>query len=302
MASHPPRRIAILQHASHPPGTQHHLVDYLAQFWRKAGLDVITLQGTDVFTEADILFLHVDRTIVPESYLDFARRYPVCINAGAVDIRKRLYADGLLKPGDSYYGPVVVKSDFNYAGMPEQSDLYHNRPFLKRARAKLQRMLAPQRTPLIRSKADYLIFDTLSDVPPEHFRDDEIIQKFVPECDDGKFLLREYYFLGDRHFESIEASDHALFTEDQMISIRPFTPPEDLLACRRLLKLDYGKIDYVLKDGRPFIFDANKTMGLGNAVDIVSGADTRYDLHPSYVAMVQGLAEGLLEHGWQKNA
>ncbi len=39
------------------------------------------------------------------------------------------------------------------------------------------------------------------------------------------------------------------------------------MATRRKLGLDYGKIDYTLIDGAPFIFDANKTLGLGEYGD-----------------------------------
>ena len=41
-------------------------------------------------------------------------------------------------------------------------------------------------------------------------------------------------------------------------------PHPRLLNLRHRMKLDYGKIDYVMIDGEPFIFDANKTMGLGS--------------------------------------
>ncbi|HRK69512.1 MAG TPA: hypothetical protein PKY73_18325, partial [Hyphomonas sp.] len=53
---------------------------------------------------------------------------------------------------------------------------------------------------------------------------------------------------------------------DQHISCMPFTPHPRLIEMRRKLSLDYGKIDYVMVDGAPFIFDANKTMGLGEKI------------------------------------
>jgi hypothetical protein len=38
-------------------------------------------------------------------------------------------------------------------------------------------------------------------------------------------------------------------------------PEEEVLAWCRDLKLDYGKLDYVVKDGKPILLDINKTIG-----------------------------------------
>jgi len=67
------------------------------------------------------------------------------------------------------------------------------------------------------------------------------------------------------------------------------------LALREKLHLDYGKIDFVISDGKPFVFDANKTMGLGHVVHHVSDLALCREIHPEYCAMADGLAAGLLE-------
>jgi hypothetical protein len=89
------------------------------------------------------------------------------------------------------------------------------------------------------------------------------VQKFLPEKDGDKNILREYFFLGDVHYENIERSSSEIIDEDEHLSCRPFTPHPRLLETRHKLGLDFGKIDYVMVEGQPFIFDANKTPGLG---------------------------------------
>ena len=137
------------------------------------------------------------------------------------------------------------------------------RRLLNRIASRLER----QSKYAIRSKEDYRIYPTLSDVPRHFFRNDFVVQKFMTETDGEQFVLREYIFLGDLHYENIERSDKLIITEDEHVSCEPFAPHPRLLATRRRLGLDYGKIDYTLIDGEPFIFDANKTLGLGEYGD-----------------------------------
>lgn len=255
-----PKKLAILHSRSTPPGGRHHMVSVIADNLSELGVEVIHLYGTGRFVPADAVFVHVDRSVVPRDVVRFAARYPRQINPLALDIRKRSFADGLLKAGDSYGGPVIVKSDLNYGGAPEFADL----SLAERALAKAGRMLTRQPDIRILTKADYRVFPSLSDVPQGYFGAGNVVQKLMLEKDGEKNLLREYMFLGNRHFENVERSAGAIITEDEHVSCHPFEPHPRLLNMRRRLKLDYGKIDYVMIDGEPFIFDANKTMGLGD--------------------------------------
>ena len=115
----------------------------------------------------------------------------------------------------------------------------------------------------MQSKADYFLAESPRDVPGRYFGKDFVVQEFRPERDGGDYVLREYLFLGDRHYQMIQKSDSALIDEDRFVSLAPFKPHSRLLDARRRLGLDYGKIDFVMHDGVPFIFDANKTLGLG---------------------------------------
>jgi hypothetical protein len=65
-----------------------YLVHDLAQLWREDGLEVVYLYGTDRFVPADLALVHVDLSVVPEPYLEFAARYPIVLNGRVRDIRK----------------------------------------------------------------------------------------------------------------------------------------------------------------------------------------------------------------------
>lgn len=229
----------------------------------KLGIEVVHLYGTDTVIPADLLLVHYDRSVVPEDVVKFSRNYRKKINSGAIDIRKHLYADGLLTRKSVYSGRVIVKSTLNYGGQPENN----SRSLAIRIRTRIERMLGLSSTALIRSKDEYRIYDSVRDVPKRYFSDHHVVQKLMPERDGDKNVLREYVFLGNIHYENIERSTSLIITEDEHISCRQFNPHPRLLEMRQKLNLDYGKLDYTMIDGEPFIFDANKTLGLGDVVD-----------------------------------
>jgi hypothetical protein len=243
------------------------MIALIEDLLKVAGIAVVNIHGTDMFVPADAIFVHVDRSVISAETRAFALQYPISINAYATDIRKFRYADGLLTRDDSYDAPVIVKSNLNYAGLPERHAAWRDRTLTSRLKRRAARMLSRRTGPLIESKQDYRVFPTLSAVPSGYFNDDCVVQKFMPEMNDGKHVLREYIFLGDCHYQNIEQSDQAVITEDEHVSCGPFVPHPRLLAVRRQLGLQYGKIDFTLIDGVPFIFDANKTLGLGEYGD-----------------------------------
>ena len=96
-----------------------YLIHHLAQVWREDGLEVVYLYGIERFVPADLVLVHVDLTVVPESYLEFAARYPIVLNGRVQDIRKTVTSRYLVQPGDDWDGPVIVKSDLNCGGAAE---------------------------------------------------------------------------------------------------------------------------------------------------------------------------------------
>ena len=255
-----PRRLAILHSRSTPRGARHHMISQIEIHLNALGVETVHLYGTRHYEPADAIFVHVDLSVVPDQVRRFAARYPMQINAGARDIRKTSFADGLLDSWNTYDAPVIVKSDLNYGGVPE----FFERGLLDRLARKIGRVLTGKPAPKIASKSDYRVFSTLAAVPPELFGEGNVVQKLLLEKDGDKNLLREYIFLGRLHYENIERSSSEIITEDDHVSCEPFVPHPRLLNLRHRMKLDYGKIDYVMIDGEPFIFDANKTMGLGS--------------------------------------
>lgn len=253
------KRLAILHAPAMQRGARHHMIVLIADRLREMGVEVIDIYATERHVQADALFVHIDLSVIPESVTRFAQSYPSHINALARDIRKSTLVDGLLGANSDYPYPVIVKSDLNYGGEPER----RNRSLRQAAEQRLRQLIPGARPLAIRTKADYRIFPTLNAVPDAYFNQDNIVQKLILEKDGSKNLLREYVFLGDLHYENIERSAGEIIIEDEHVSCLPFTPHPRLLELRQALNLDYGKIDYVMNDGVPFVFDANKTLGLG---------------------------------------
>jgi hypothetical protein len=242
-----PRRIAILHHAADNENiASTYIVSRLAQIWRQDGHDVFNLFGISEFVPADLIFVHVDLSIVPEPYLEFARRYPIVINGEIADIRKSRYSTIIVKPYDQYDGPVIVKTDLNYAGRSESD----------RLGGKLFDQIP---TPL-----HYPIYQRRSDMPEIcHSISQLIVEKFLPEMDDGLFCVRSYRFFGDHGYWQRLKSSHPIVNSDSQVSSEQIEPDPRIMEWRVKLKMDYGKLDYLVKDGESVLLDANKTMGGG---------------------------------------
>ncbi|MGH8107806.1 MAG: hypothetical protein ACREO1_03685 [Arenimonas sp.] len=236
--------------------------------------------GIRDFRPADLILVHVDLTIVPEEYFEFANRYPIVLNGKVKDIRKSAYSKQLLKNGDSYEGPVFVKSDLNFAGGPERN----LEPSIKHMFASAMSRISKK--PSMRKASDYCVFKSLSVVPEEYFSmPDVVIEKFLPEMDDGRYVIRNYQFLGDRGTATkVIGSEPMVKSRTELESIE-IEPDPQIIAIRHAMNFDYGKFDYVVRDGEVVLFDANKT----------TGAHTK-GISPQLQAMRKYRAEGLYSY------
>jgi len=260
----PAKRIAVLFHE----GDRHvelggYIVDQLARFWREDGHEVVYLFGTNRFVPADLVLVHVDLSVVPDQYIDFAASYPIVLNGRVRDIRKSTTSKNLVHPGDAWEGPVIVKSDLNYGGFPEWM---LGRGWLgRRSRAwrGAQRVIAGLALQgAVRSWKDYSIFDRLADVPAALWESqDVVVEKFLPEVENGLYHLRMFQFLGDRWSCTRLASREGVIKANSSVSVELIEPHEDVVAWREELGMDYGKLDYVVHDGEAVLLDANKTTG-----------------------------------------
>ena len=245
-----PRRIAILVHeADTQTGLGNPGVANLVPFWMEDGHTVIPLFGTGTFVKADLILVHVDLSVVPEKYVEFASRYPIVLNGRVRDIRKSTFSRGLLRPGDSWTGPVIVKSDRNFGGFPE-------------AERGIHRLDGGGLRPHFKNSLEYELYDRLGDVPSDRFGSpDLVVQAFMPEMEEGRYFLRTYSFLGDRQTTQRVGSNHPIVKGLTATSFEPVIPHPDIVALRHQMGFDYGKFDYVEQDKEAIILDINKTPG-----------------------------------------
>ena len=252
-----------------------YLLRLMIDLWRARGVGVEVLRGTSTFTPADLVIPHLDLTVTPPDYQRFLARYPRVVNGGLTDISKSAISANLVTRCDAYDGPVIVKTDCNYGGVPE------SRLKPQPARRSLPRRIIDKGLSLLRRRSEtnghpaepawrtidsmtpgtYPIFQTLAEVPADVFANPKlIVEKFLPELDaDGRHCLRYCYCFGDRqiHF-LIRSGDRVVKGVNASCCDETDAPPE-LESIRVRLGVDYGKLDYVLRDGRVVLFDVNRT-------------------------------------------
>ena len=256
-------RIAVLFHRrEHNP--RRFVLDQLAEHWRKDGFEVIYLFGCQTYVPADILFLHVDLSVVPETYVNFSKRYPLVINGRLRDIRKSRFSAIKLSETSEWEGPVIVKSDLNYAGGPEHRAArwpFEDRwPLIGRARSKLLKRL--NRRPPFKHPSEYRLYDSPQNVPIEVFRDNSIIvEQFLPEIENGLYHTRCCQVLGTRRICTRFASTEFVVKGQSSCAMQEVEPHPMVEEWQETYNIDYGKLDYVIYAGEPILLDINKTIG-----------------------------------------
>lgn len=263
-------RIAILFHENETEKTvKHSLISIFSQFWEEDGYEVTYLFGTEEFIPADLLFVHVDMSVVPDRYLEFASQYEVTVNAHVKDIRKSVISLNLLGRNSDWNGPVIVKTDRNCGGIPERkrSGLIGKlkTKFLRSINHPLMHSLIVSPT----SAKEYRIFNHIREVPLFCFYDSRVIvEKFTPEREDDFYCVRMLSFLGDRmicvRLKSKDPIVKGGNTEEIEQSVKPHP---DIINMRHRLGFEYGKFDYVEVDGEAILLDANKTIGFSPQLD-----------------------------------
>jgi len=241
-------RIAILMHQNaRKLPLSRYAITHLARFWINDGNKVFVVFGDRDLVPADIAILHVDLSIVPDSYLELATHYPVVLNGKVRDIRKSTISKNLLVRDAIYSGKVIVKSDLNFAGMPERVVL-----------------TTPSSPPTVDFKLpqDYRVYDSLAQVPERYFDDPRVVvEKFLPEMEDDWYCVRNYLFLGDQTTCYRAVSRNPVVSGNCWERVEIVEPHPELLEWRQQLNFDYGKFDYVVHNGRPVLLDTNKTVG-----------------------------------------
>lgn len=237
------KRLVVLLHAELPFEGLRYDMETLVRLWRENGHEVTLARGPEKAVDADAALLHVDLTVVPEPYLAFMRRYPVAINGRTGDISKRRLSRQSLKPGEAWDGPVIVKPTLNSRAVAE---------------TRLARLKGLPPPPA----RDFELYETLDQVPPEAWTDEHVVvERFLPEWDDGLFRLRLWKFFGKAERHILTASPEPIVKGSNVVKRETLDEPvpDDLRRLREELGFDFGKFDYGIVDGRVVLYDTNRT-------------------------------------------
>ncbi len=210
---------------------------------------------------ADLVIPHIDLTVWPDSLIEFLTHYPNVVNRRLADISKRSISEDLLRPGDEWRGPVIVKTDLNYGGIVDRR---HEREGAKRGEA--NSMSAPtarvpqQIRPFYQGR--YGVFDTIAAVPSGIWKDPNlIVERYHGERKGALYGLRQLFLVGDAYVmrqlwgpNPVVKGDN--ITERQWLE---GPPPPDVLAVARARGVEFGKIEFTVVDGKAFVFDIART-------------------------------------------
>jgi hypothetical protein len=252
------RRILIVRRPNDSFDRTAYVIHLLIEQWRQWGFTVEVLDQINAAPgPGDVVIPHLDTTCTPPEYETCFARCATVVNRGVTDISKRRISENLVAgPGD-YDGPVIVKTDRNFGGQPERERL-NNKGRMAQIGLMVARRLPWTLTGMI---TQYKIFEHTSEVPRRVWHNRSlVVEKFLPEREGGMYCLRQYTFLG-----SAELNTRA-FSADPVVKARtivkrevlPETPAR-IREIRKALGFDYGKFDYVMRDGRVVLFDANRT-------------------------------------------
>lgn len=236
------------------------LLRHMAEIWQQQGFEVKVARGVKQQIEADIAIAHVDLTVIPDDYTAFLNQYPVVINAAIKNISKSLISENQLTRNDEYSGPVIVKTLANYGGVPEL--LYDQEHGKLQAGTTQDR---PWRHLQYLDSHHYPRFDSISAVPSGVWRNSLLmVEKFLPEIDEsGHYCVRKWSFFGDQDSGMYQTSSNPIIKTAEQKNEKLTEVPEELRAMRERLKVDYGRFDYVMVDGKLVVFDLNTTPSIG---------------------------------------
>lgn len=261
-----PLHIAILMHARDPaePPRQWIMVA-MAEVWRAMGHEVEFVRGVEGLGEADLLVPHVDLTVLPPEYVRAFARHTHVANRAVVDISKRSFSRLRVGPEEPDAGPVIVKSNLNYGGLPERRRL--GRRWRERRLVRGLMRLVVRTDPrtgfhpwLPIEPYHYPVYDSVGDVPPAVWRDPRFhVERFVPERDGELYCLRSYTFAGTAEINVRSKSPHAVVKAPDIVEREEVAVPDELREVRAALGFDYGKFDHVVVGGAVHLLDINRT-------------------------------------------
>ncbi len=232
----------------------------IADCWRESGLKVTVFRGPERFVEVDLAILHVDLTVVPDTYLNFLTQFPATLNGAVTDISKRRISTHLVTCGSGYEGPVIAKTDLNCFGKREAVVRQWNRLSLRPLLENLSDALRGH-DPRQLAESGYLIFDSVDQVPQSIWDNPHVVvEKFMLERHDNLYALRTWVFLGDAEIAYVSYGKEPIVKTRNVISRERIDEvPDEVRQVRKKLGFDYGKFDFTSSDGQVCLFDTNRT-------------------------------------------
>jgi hypothetical protein len=245
-------RIVLVTHTHDNFRNRNSLLKSLARHWVDSAHEVSLVEGLGDWPDGDLAIMHVDLSLIPDVYSEACKRYPVVINGAATDIRKRRVSRNLVNPGDAWTGPVIIKTDLNYGGIPEWNAL-------QQSKGEGPPADLPS-GPIVSTDRPYPILRSSGQVPTEVWSNPGlVVERFLPEQDAQGFWTRAWVFFGDRERCTRYLSNAPIVKTSGILARESVPVPEELRAERERLGFDYGKFDFVVRDGKAILLDANRT-------------------------------------------
>jgi hypothetical protein len=242
--------IVVLEHELQRYVELPYMVRLFAERWRERGHRVHVHWGLGDPPPGDVAVLHVDLTVVPPAYAALAARYPRVVNGRVLDVSKSRFSEQLVRPQTIWHGPVIVKTEANFGGKPEQ----------------LFRSVAAQRgmgheIPPGPLAEGYPIFESMRAVPEAVWRTPGlVVERFLPERDaQGRYGLRVWTFLGNQDRCVRWLAAEPIVKASNRLAREAAEVPAELRAWREKLGFDFGKFDFVDHEGRWVLLDVNRT-------------------------------------------
>jgi hypothetical protein len=259
-------RVAILTHLRQGLQRLSAVGRLMRTAWQPAGIDVVVQQGLRNPPQADLAILHVDLTVIPDEYLELGARYAHCLNLAVRDISKRRISRNLVTAADGYQGPVIVKTDLNYGGRPERALRLAEGGPGRRWRDVIERRLPSAWTGRLRDDG-YQVYDRKGDVPGWVWGSpDLVVERLLADRQGDRCRMYQWYFFGDADCVVPVYGPGTFVDFQRQETLERQTPhrevPEEMRARRRELGFDFGKLDYVVRDGKAVLLDANRTPAL----------------------------------------
>ena len=247
--------IVVLEHRHQAKLGIHYMAYEFARRWEERGHRVIFHRGLGTPPPGDVALLHHDLTVVPEAYLEVARRYERVVNGATADIRKSRYSECLLARGDAWEGQVLIKTEANHGGHVDDA---------------LRRFaLAAGEAPDVAQGTlmdHYYLCRSMREVPEAIWtQPGVIVEKFIPEEDERGTYVRFWTFFGAEERSNRYRAKVPLVRFSDCIDREPVEVPGEMRELRARQGFDFGKFDYVKHDGRYYLLDANRTPGAPDA-------------------------------------